>query len=113
MGDLMTDTTKLLDEAEGWINGLFAPSNITEVKTILAALRFAKAMQPRPISEAPRDGTPVLIYEDDCVCEARFKDGGWWELNNDPTDAWGWAWFPTHFTPLPDQALKELEEALR
>lgn len=125
--DKMNPTTKRLDEAikyidtHGFIDGNhnnFEPTQEFEdvMETILAALRFAKAMQPRPIEEAPegKNGSPetyILVSKKEqgttlYATGYRNKHGAyeWWG---------GGMQALTHFTPLPDQALKELEEALK
>lgn len=121
----MTDTTKLLDEAIGdfhtmrqWleiaheapIKDILNNRPIEQsVKTILAALRFAKAMQPRPIEDVVPDDGYFLITDGHSIGKARHCAGGFLiSASNDfvPRSK------VTHIIPLPDQALKELEEAL-
>lgn len=67
----------------------------------------------RPISTAPKDGTPVLGY-----CQPRYIDGGpmsftycavvWWRGEKFKDSFWQWrlhnndsAAEPTHWQPLP------------
>lgn len=64
-------------------------------------------MNWQPIKTAPKDGTPILIYEreNDCVCEGRYVVDAcrWFERNAHPTDAWdGEIYRPTHWMPLPN-----------
>ena len=124
--DKMNPTTKRLDEAikyidtHGFIDGNhnnFEPTQEFEdvMETILAALRFAKAMQPRPIEEAPRDGTQLILYNKDYKQThiGCFMRGDWLSGYENGDFDFTATIRPTHFTPLPDQALKEFEEALK
>ena len=113
----MTDTTKLLDEAIDWLeNTTFVNSygdkrdGHKQLDVAIAALRFAKAMQPMPIDEAPRDGTKVLTWSKIVGWREAYCIHGDWQDIDVILDG---EWEPTHFTPLPDQALKEFEEALK
>ena len=83
-----------------------------EAKSIWSAM-IAACLPAGPVAPADgwrgietHDGSSdhVLIAEGDgSVCEARLLDDGrgWWERNNDPTDAWGYECNPTHWMPLP------------
>ena len=63
--------------------------------------------KPRPISEAPKDGSLVLVHwsrseypllKDDRWCVARYNRGGVWSSeSNRPL------YLPTHFLPLPPE----------
>ncbi|UXO93952.1 hypothetical protein Pan3_30 [Pseudanabaena phage Pan3] len=59
----------------------------------------------RDIETAPRDGTRVTVGSTDgwVVGDAYWceEDESWRELNNHPTDVWGWPIEPTHWQPLP------------
>lgn len=51
----------------------------------------------RPISEAPRDGTQVLVAAPDCgMMVARWLSGGWDDGDFNSFMSW-----PTHWQPLP------------
>lgn len=103
----MTDTIKKLDKL---IEDVKAVGG-SNADNLLAVIEFAKAMQPRSIEEAP-DGVFVFgfckYWAHPSVC---YRNGDFWfdeKRNGIPQSL-----FPTHFTPLPDQALKDLEEALK
>lgn len=78
-----------------------------------AALAAADAQGWRPISEAPRDGTPVLGYHPKYgwAGTIRWDDGDWevgneqWEFNR-PVQ-------PTHWMPLPPPPGSEPADALQ
>jgi hypothetical protein len=63
----------------------------------------------QPIETAPKDGAEILlgfagekwIVQGRWVGDYKARDGAWWALNNDPTDAWGGELYPTHWMPLP------------
>lgn len=57
----------------------------------------------QPIETAPRDGTLIIYGGEGWVTVGRWHldEEQWWELNNDPTDAWGGADNPTAWMPLP------------
>ena len=63
------------------------------------AVEMERAQQWRPIAEAPRDGTSVLLGwsgHDDWTCTACWSEGGWSADNY-----LEWMTQPTHFRPLP------------
>jgi len=64
------------------------------------AVEMERAQQWRPIEEAPRDGTFILLGwsgHDDWTCAACWSEGGWSADNFlEP-----WLTQPTHFRPLP------------
>ena len=84
----------------------------TDVVTLTSCLLFAKhcvekSQQWRPIEEAPKDGTTVMVfglnYGDKKLgthqCFARWEDGAWletteWNLESELT-------YLTHWQPLP------------
>lgn len=74
----------------------------------LAATKDIAALsQPawRPISEAPRDGTAILLYEDDSVTTAwwyKHWREGFWYTGYDCADHGSFkVERPTHWMPLP------------
>ena len=63
------------------------------------AAEMERAQQWRPIAEAPRDGTSVILGwsgHDDWTCTACWSEGGWSADNY-----LEWMTQPTHFRPLP------------
>jgi len=63
------------------------------------AAEMERAQQWRPIAEAPRDGTSVLLGwsgHDDWTCTA-YWNGDAWSADN----FLEWMTQPTHFRPLP------------
>lgn len=87
-----------------------------------AAIRRGEAVEPlyahpphssiptvtgwQPIETAPKDGTEIIIGHDKKGWRtvARWLDDGegFFEVNNDPSDSWGWgSMMPTHWQPLP------------
>ena len=60
-------------------------------------------MEWQPIETAPKDEFHVLVATQGYVTAAVWHShaAGWYETNNDPTDAWGFELFPTHWMPLP------------
>lgn len=55
----------------------------------------------RPIEEAPKDGTHLLLSDGENVTTGRFVESGWYETNSDPADYWDGSLQPTHYRPLP------------
>ena len=49
----------------------------------------------QPIETAPKDGTPILVFDEGAICIATFADDYWWD-NGAMTIP------PTHWMPLPD-----------
>lgn len=71
----------------------------------------------QPIGTAPKDGTPVLIWDSGRLHEARWEPMRWNREDDDMTGAWAIRWAeidsygvtpdePTHWMPLPDPPLK-------
>lgn len=62
----------------------------------------------RDISEAPRDGTPILAYCADHYGRFGNMQVTWWRQADDKRGYIGWGefnetyWPPTHWMPLPD-----------
>jgi hypothetical protein len=77
-----------------------AANKVIQAAQELIELRENNGWQP--IETAPKDEC-VLVCDGNYVVEARFKseEDGWWEINNDPTDAWGDQLYPTRWQPLP------------
>lgn len=110
----MTDTTKRLDEAIEASKSRQAFANIEgwhqkqcNERVVQAALKFAKAMQPRPIEEA-FDGKRVLIMNEGFPSLIAHRNNShWFEDDGTPLRL-----YPTHFITLPDKALQKFMEDL-
>jgi hypothetical protein len=61
----------------------------------------------RPIADAPKDGTEVILAVGPWVGTGYYvpRDSTygdeWYPTNNHPTDSWGGPLYPTHWQPLP------------
>lgn len=77
---------------------------------IEAMVSFTRDMIPRPIEEAPRDGTRFIF----------FNSTGFWGIGfyingkHFACDSWSGVndTIPTHYTPLPEKALEKLLEVV-
>lgn len=60
----------------------------------------------RPISEAPKDGTKILLWVPDNVCTP-MQHVGWWDGSMWKANLCG-SWFnPTHWQPLPPPPVED------
>lgn len=68
-----------------------------EKKALDALIAAARRSTPRPIAEAPRDGTKVVVKDPIYGWCEGMSFGDVWE-NED-----GWKLLPTEFIPIPEQ----------
>ena len=57
------------------------------------------------MENAPKDGTYILVADDNGVVQASWQEEGWYELNNEPDDNWGGPIYPTKWMPMPTPPL--------
>lgn len=93
VGGVTWDNVPLLTPAE---DGYWTPWHEAEAE--ITRLREAQGWQP--IETAPKDGTPVLAWDEGAVCIVTWVSGdsvdpdGWYDVQRlDPA--------PTHWQPLP------------
>ena len=74
-------------------------------KDLFALARRGAAVQWRPIEEAPKDGTCIMVgagkWEPEVAC---WSDSVWltgWYCGGGRSDSYGPSFNPTHFMPLP------------
>lgn len=119
---LTRETIEAIDNTAGLINKQEVTVSAETWAEIRAALLVWLALQPRPISEAPKDGTEVLAYREDagfftafygaCDClglsdheaeeidEDTFWFESWWCYTRDGATRLEDDLVPTTFVPL-------------
>ena len=89
------------------------PVNKDDLSALLALAEQALDIQPRPIAEAKRDGTPVLlklpVTGKDCWQTGRFVNGVWAISLDKGVLHYFDADRPTHFIPLSGIPIPEGE----
>jgi hypothetical protein len=80
-------------------------SNTADIQRLFALARRGAAVQWRPIEEAPKDGTCIMVgagkWEPEVAC---WSDSVWltgWYCGGGRSDSYGPSFNPTHFMHLP------------